>query len=283
MAHRLVVCPRVLDVRLNLLGVRGSTPAPGEEFARYGGNTACVAITATGASRPTLALDAGTGLRALSALLSPEPFVGTILLSHLHWDHMHGLPFFTAGDRDDAKVTLCVPAQGGRTGFDLLAQSMSPPAFPITPSDLIGRWTFTAIEPGKFSIEPFTVLAAEVRHRGGRTFGYRVSDGTSDIAYLPDHVADGEISAELDALVRGVDVLLHDAQFVEKERKLADAYGHSTINDAIGFADRLQVGRLVLFHHSPNRTDEQLDEIAAGLVSPCPVEIAREGRVIELA
>jgi ribonuclease BN (tRNA processing enzyme) len=211
-----------------------------------------------------------------------EPFDGTILLSHLHWDHMQGLPFFRAGDRDDSSVRMCVPAQDGLSGEQLLRQTMAPPAFPITPAGLRGSWKFAAIEPGTYQIESFTVTAAEVRHKGGRAFGYRVSDGITDVAYIPDHVARGEVTAGLEALVRGVGVLLHDAQFVEAERSLADAYGHSTIDDAVSLAVSLEVKRLVLFHHSPVRTDNQLDAIAEAVQAPIPVEVAREGAALEL-
>jgi ribonuclease BN (tRNA processing enzyme) len=159
---------------------------------------------------------------------------------------------------------------------------MAPPAFPITPAGLRGSWRFAAIEPGAYQIESFTVTAAEVRHKGGRAYGYRVSDGTTDVAYLPDHIARGEVTAGLESLVRGADVLLHDAQFVEAERSLADAYGHSTIGDAIELAVGLDVQRLVLFHHSPVRTDDQLDALAAEIAAPIPVEMAREGLVLDL-
>ena len=88
---------RIDGVRLYLCGVRGSTPAPGADFLRYGGHTSCVAIAHDDAARPTLVLDAGTGLRQVTPLLGGQPFDGTILLTHLHWDHVHGLPFFTGG------------------------------------------------------------------------------------------------------------------------------------------------------------------------------------------
>lgn len=269
-------------MRLNLLGVRGSTPVSGPEFNRYGGHTSCVAVTAAGDTRPTVALDAGTGLQSFTALMDGDPFDGTILLSHLHWDHMQGLPFFRAGDRDDSDVRMCVPAQDGLSGEQLLRQSMAPPAFPITPAGLRGRWQFAALEPGTYHIESFTVTAAEVRHKGGRAFGYRLSDGTTDVAYLPDHLARGEITEGLEALVRGVDLLLHDAQFVAAERSLADAYGHSTIDDALDLAVSLDVKHLVLFHHSPIRTDDQLDALLADLDTPIPVGMAYEGLVLDL-
>jgi phosphoribosyl 1,2-cyclic phosphodiesterase len=101
-------------VHIYLCGVRGSTPAPGAEFLRYGGQTSCVAIAHDGGAAPVLLLDAGTGLRRMTTLLGGQPFSGTILLTHLHWDHVHGLPFFRAGDRDDARVWLLLDQLGRR-------------------------------------------------------------------------------------------------------------------------------------------------------------------------
>jgi phosphoribosyl 1,2-cyclic phosphodiesterase len=269
-------------VRLILLGVRGSTPAPGAEFVRYGGHTSCVAVSRNGSDAPTLVLDAGTGLRSLTGMLDGAAFDGSILVSHLHWDHVQGLPFFVAGDRPDAKVDLYLPEQGGRSGRDLLAAHMSPPSFPITPEGLQGSWSFRAVEDGSREIAGFTVRATDVAHKGGRTFGYRVGNGTSSIAYVPDHVVSGGVEPAVLALVEGVDVLLHDAQFVESERALADAYGHSTVGDAVALAERSHVGHLVLFHHGPARTDDALDEIAASLSSSLRVTVAAQGTTIDL-
>ncbi len=265
-----------------MLGVRGSTPAPGADFVRYGGHTSCVGVSHRAGEAPALVLDAGTGLRNLSAHWSFRPFQGSILLSHLHWDHVQGIPFFVSGDNPDAKVQLFLPAQQGLSGEQLLAQSMAPPAFPITPGGLLGDWSFEALEPGVHSIEGYSVTAAEIRHKGGRTFGYRVSDGVVDVAYLPDHVAAGAVTDGLAALIRGVDLLIHDAQFLDPERALADAYGHSTVDDAIELARRLEARRLLLFHHGPGRTDTQLDAIDESLDAPFPVDVAREGAVIEV-
>jgi phosphoribosyl 1,2-cyclic phosphodiesterase len=269
-------------VRLILLGVRGSTPAPGAEFVRYGGHTSCVAVLPDGADVPTLVLDAGTGLRSLTPMLGGAAFHGSILVSHLHWDHVQGLPFFVAGDRPDSHVDLYVPEQGGRSGRDLLAAHMSPPSFPITPEGLQGEWSFRAVEDGGHEIAGFGVQAVDVAHKGGRTFGYRVGDGTSSIAYLPDHVVSGGVEPAVLALIEGVDVLLHDAQFVESERALADAYGHSTVADAVALAERCGVGHLVLFHHGPGRTDADLDAIAAGVDSSLRVTVAAQGAQIDL-
>ena len=276
-------------MKVQLLGVRGSTPAPGADFVRYGGHTSCVAITAEGGDRPTLVLDAGTGLRSLTALLDGAAFDGSIVLSHLHWDHMQGLPFFAAGDRDAARVDLYVPAQDDRSGRDLLAQSFAPPSFPITPEGLHGSWEFHALEPGTHKIQGMTVTAVEIEHKGGRTFRLRVEDEHGSLAYLPDHAPATATPAERDravALSRDVDVLLHGAPFDEPERATADAFGHATVDDAIAIAADAGVGHLVLVHHGPDRTDHALTDLVARACERAPVglaiEVGAEKMVVEL-
>ncbi len=272
-------------MRLEFLGVRGSTPAPGKDFVRYGGHTSSVAVCAQDADAPTLVLDAGTGLRALTARLRGRAYDGAILVSHLHWDHVQGLPFFGSGDRDDARVDLYLPSQGGRSGRDLLAQTMSPPAFPITPEGLHGRWTFHALADGVHAIEGFNVTAVDVEHKGGRTFGYRVADAVASMAYLPDHAPSAGRSAVLMRMLQGVDVLVHDAQFLEGERALAVEYGHATVEDAVALAVECGAGTLVLYHHSPARSDQALDEIgawAADLADGLPIVVARESAMLDV-
>ena len=272
-------------MKVQLLGVRGSTPAPGADFVRYGGHTSCVAITAEGGDRPSLVLDAGTGLRSLTAMLGGAAFDGSVVLSHLHWDHMQGLPFFAAGDRVDARVDLYVPAQDGRSGRDLLAQSLSPPAFPITPEGLRGAWAFHAMAPGPHEVEGLTVTAVEIAHKGGQTYGLRVDAPEGSVAYLPDHAPAASVSAELMAMLDGVDVLIHDAQFLEGERPVAVDYGHATVQDAVKLATDCRAGTIVLFHHSPARTDDALDAIGEWAVDLSPdvaVVVAREGMTLDV-
>ena len=139
-------------MRLTILGVRGSTARPGAQFVRYGGHTSCVRGDGGGGpTRPTLLLDAGTGLRASDGDARPAlPFTGSILLTHLHWDHVQGIPFFVAGDRPDARVNVFLPAAGRRSGRTCSRSRWSPPAFPIRPDGLLGAWAFHAIDAGPF-------------------------------------------------------------------------------------------------------------------------------------
>jgi phosphoribosyl 1,2-cyclic phosphodiesterase len=282
----------VLRVRATFCGVRGSTPAPGPEFVRVGGHTSCVALSVgDGAEPPRLLLDAGTGIRRVPALLGGGPFCGTILLTHLHWDHVQGIPFFPSGDRDDASVTLLMPGQGDPLA--VLSRAMSPPHFPITPDGLRGSWTFAGLEPGDHQIEGFRVTAAEVPHKGGRTFGYRVEHGGRSLAYLPDHgpLGCGEGPDGLGArhpaaltLAGGVDVLVHGAQFTLAERAMAADFGHATVDYAVALATEAGAGRLVLFHHSPARTDDQVDGIASALAATAsvPVTVAAETLTLDV-
>ena len=212
-----------------------------------------------------------------SLLLGSEPFRGSILLSHLHWDHVEGLPFCRAVDRDDARVDLHLPEQDGVSARDLLARTMSPPSFPIEPEGLLGRWRFLPAPEGPVSIEGFEVTAVEINHKGGRTLGYRVASAAGSFAYLPDHAPSRGMAPAVRNLIEGVDVLLHDAQFTESERRLADDYGHATVEETVALAGEAGVGQLVLFHHSPVRTDDQLDRILDGVDSPVPTVVAREG------
>ncbi len=276
-------------MRVQVCGVRGSTPAPGADFARYGGHTSCLALARDGQA-PSLVLDAGTGIRRVSALLDGAAFRGTILLGHLHWDHTQGLPFFAAGDHPDAEVSLLLPDQGDAVA--VLERAMSPPHFPIGPLGLRGRWRFGGLQPGAHRIEGFDVRALDIPHKGGRTFGYRVSDGTASMAYLSDHnpVSKGPGPEGLGpyheaalALARGVDLLVHDAQHTAAELPARAAFGHSAAEYAVGLAEAAGAGAVWLYHHDPGRTDDELDALVASLQHPTiGVSAAAEGTTLDL-
>ncbi|GAB1817170.1 MBL fold metallo-hydrolase [Herbidospora sp. RD11066] len=255
-------------MRLHFLGVRGSTPAPGAEFVRWGGHTSCVAVLPEGCAAPPLVLDAGTGIRNLA----PVPFRGVIALSHLHWDHVQGLPFSRAADHPEASLELVVP---GAEPLELLTRAFSPPHFPIEPHGLRGTVSVSA-SGGSRTFESFVLRQAEVTHKGGITVGTRVECDGVAVVYLPDHAPQlGSSAAE--ELCRGADLIVHDGQFLPGEQALADDYGHATVTDALSFAERCGVARLLLTHHAPNRTDDQLDAIAKEWPD---VLFAREGDVV---
>ena len=281
-------------MRVHLCGVRGSTPAVGAEFVRYGGHTSCLAVAHDGDAAPSLILDAGTGLRAASALLDGTAFIGTILLTHLHWDHVHGLPFFGAGDRDGSRVTLLLPQQqDGGAAVEVLARGMSPPHFPVGPTGLRGDWTFASLAPGEWHAEGFRVLAREVPHKGGRTFGFRVSDGSGTLAYLPDHCPTvfgpgpdgwGQYHDAALELAQAADVLLHDAQLLPGELAAQAQFGHAAADYAVELGRRAGVRAVALCHHAPGRTDDELDALAArlGAVPGVSVSVSAQGEVMEL-
>jgi phosphoribosyl 1,2-cyclic phosphodiesterase len=266
-----------MGLRLHFLGVRGSTPVSGPGFAQVGGHTSCIAVSAgadAGAGVPALVLDAGTGLQTIGSTLGDRPFDGWVLLTHLHWDHVQGLPFAPALDRDDSRVVLGQPAQGDPTR--VLGRAMSPPHFPITPAELRGDWTHVALEAGKHQLGPFEVLAVDVVHKGGRAFGYRVSFAGTSFAYVPD-----ALDANEDALLElatDVAVLVRGAPFVASESERAVAYGHGTVEAAAAIATRARAGCLVLTHHAPNRTDADVFAIAERLGAIA----ATEGMTLDL-
>lgn len=276
-------------MRVTFCGVRGSTCAPGIDFVRYGGHTSCVALAHDGGV-PTLVLDAGTGLRNLTRHLDDQPFRGTILLGHLHWDHTHGIPFFAAGNLQGSEVTVVMPAQGDPEA--VLERAFSPPHFPVTPAQLQGSWTVISHEPGGSEIEGFSVLAAEIPHKGGRTFGYRVTDGGRSLAYLSDHspIAAGAGPDGLGAyhesalaLAQNVDLLIHDAQHTAAEFGDRAFLGHSAVEYAVGLAEAAGARTVALFHHDPARTDDEVDALVVAHAGGT-VEVigAAEGLTIEL-
>lgn len=249
---------------------------------------------ASGSGAPRLVLDAGTGLPHVSTLLDGAPFRGTILLGHLHWDHTHGLPFFFSATRSDAEVTVLIPEQGDAEA--VLAAAMSPPHFPVRPSELDGNWKFAGIDTGWHEVEGMRILALELPHPGGRMFGYRLEDGGGIFTYVSDHSpiavgpgpeGFGEYHEDVMTLAQGADTLVHDAQYLASEFPALARFGHSAVDYAVGLAVAAGVRRLVLFHHAPGRTDEQLDRIleaarAAGARHGLVVEAAAEGMVLEV-
>jgi len=241
--------------------------------------------------RPSLVLDAGTGIRRVSGLLGEQPFAGSILLGHLHWDHTMGLPFFASADRPEARTDLYMPAQGDAE--EVLRRIMSPPHFPITPAQLRGTWRFLGLEPDTpCDIEGFSVVAREIPHKGGRTFGFRVSDATASVTYMSDHCPTalgpgpdglGEYHEAAMSLAGACDLLIHDAQYLDEELPARASFGHASSGYALRLAEHAGARRLLLYHHDPPRTDDDIDALVASLAGEAVwVDGAVEGMVIDL-
>lgn len=280
-------------MQVHFCGVRGSLPAAGKDFVRYGGHTSCLALVPGGASAPTLLLDAGTGLLQAPSLLNGAAYEGALLLTHLHWDHVVGLPFFAAAEREGTRVDVLLPEQeNGADAATALGGLMSPPYFPIGPREMCGRWTFSTLPSGEREVEGFAVLAREIPHKGGRTYGYRVSCQGATIAYMPDHNPTalgpgedglGEYHAAALELARDADVLVHDAQLLPEELPAEARFGHAAADYAVALAERAGARAVALFHHRLDRTDDELDELAARLAGRSPaVSVAAEGVVLHL-
>ena len=280
-------------MRLTFCGVRGSMPAPGAAFLRYGGHTSCVAVSRDGRS-PDLLLDAGTGMVNVAPLLGGRPYAGSVLVGHLHWDHTQGMPFFAGGFPDDARVDVLIPEQG-ESAEAVLERSFSPPHFPIVPAQLGPGWSFGGLAEGWHDVEGYAVLAREIPHKGGRTYGYRVEAEDASVAYLSDHSPTsvgpgpdglGERHEALLELARGVDVLVHDAQHLAEQFPGVGFLGHASVEFCVEVAREAGVRTLVLFHHAPSRTDDDVDAVLelarARAGDDLEVLAAHEGLVLDL-
>ncbi len=247
-------------------GVRGSTPCCCERTRGFGGNTSCVLVEIP--DHDPILLDCGTGLRYLGQELAADPrrggapFRGTALVTHLHWDHVQGLPFFVPMLREGAALTLVGPEQVGASLANELRSFIRPPLFPVNLDDLPGEVTIREQSSGSFQLGSATVTIGLVPH-SGNTNGYRIDVGNASVAYIPDHqqpeldsttVADSVLE-----LCAGVDLLIHDAQYDDDEFGMKSDWGHSTAGYALEVARQSGAKRLVLFHHDPSHDDEWID------------------------
>jgi phosphoribosyl 1,2-cyclic phosphodiesterase len=279
-------------MRLTIWGCRGSVPTPGPDTFRYGGNTSCVEVSLDDGT--ILVLDAGTGIRALGFdLLERGARRVHLLLTHLHLDHLEGLRFFAP--LWDERVTLDVwgPPSPVSSLQERIARSFSPPLFPIDLREVPAQVTFHDVPREPWTVDGTRLVADLVAHPGP-TVGFRIETATSSFAYLPDHepalagIADRSRDWISGAVIaEDVDLLLHDAQYFEDEYEERIGWGHSSVADAVAFAEVVGARRLVLFHHEPLHTDGSLERLEARARSLADGNedwsaLAREGMVIEL-
>jgi phosphoribosyl 1,2-cyclic phosphodiesterase len=252
-------------VRVTFWGTRGSIATPGADTERYGGDTSCVSIDG-GEPDHVLVLDAGSGIRRLGLALDPRVKRIDLLLSHLHLDHIVGLGFFAPLFRPDLAITIWGP-RSTTSLLDRLGRYLSPPLFPVRLRDLQSTYELRDVPRGAFAAGPLTITAEAVIHPDPAV-GYRISDGARCVAYLPDHEPALGPDFPSDpawtsgaAIADGSDILIHDAQYTAEEYRDRVGWGHSSVDDAVAFADLVGARRLALFHHDPSRSDEQVDAL----------------------
>jgi phosphoribosyl 1,2-cyclic phosphodiesterase len=274
-------------------GCRGSLPTPGAETVRYGGNTSCVEIRID--EHVALILDAGTGIKRLGDGLETTTPVH-VLLTHLHFDHLEGLRFFAPLWREGAEVHVWGPPSPVHSLRERIARAFSPPLFPIDLSDIPAELVLHDVPEETWEIGEVRISALPVSHPD-TTVGYRLELDGRSLAFIPDH--EPVLGVELAtlgpewisgfSLAAGADVLVHDCQFTEEEYPDRVGWGHSSVAHAVGFARRAGVGRLVLFHHDPDRSDAGVDRLTQRAVElwdgngDAPPLAAREGMTIEIA
>lgn len=266
--------------RVTFWGVRGSVPSPGPETVFYGGNTSCVEVRADG---EIIILDAGTGIRPLGNALLKEfgdkPLKITLLVSHTHWDHIQGFPFFAPGYNPRNEVTI-LAFEGPRKGLEAtLSVQMESPFFPISMQQMPGNIRFEELHNHEFYVGNVRVNSMFMNHPG-ICAGYRLFTSGGSIAYFPDNellsttradqmgqdtvVFSRREDKKIEEFIRGADVVISDAQYDAEEYKSHIGWGHSCVDDVVDMAMRAGVKELYLFHHDPDHDDDRIAQMLAG-------------------
>lgn len=271
---------------MHIWGARGSLPAPGPHTIRYGGNTSCISISLDKSS--TLVLDAGTGLAAMGQHAPRAPHTYYLLVSHVHWDHIQGLPLFAPLMCPRNRIVFLTEpdpdmGQQAMSQFDGLR-------FPLCREDIEAD---VRIDPRPvdhiLSGLGIYVSWMQMNHTGTCT-GFRIKGPSRSLVYMTDNELgndyEGAAFSRFVAFAGGSDVLIHDAQFVEDERECRTGWGHSFLPDVCELAQRAQVGRLILFHHDYSRSDADIDRLchkaSSTLMPTTACSAAREGMTFDI-
>jgi phosphoribosyl 1,2-cyclic phosphodiesterase len=276
-----------MTLHLRFWGTRGSIPSPGPLTTRYGGNTPCVEVRTS--TDWLIILDAGTGLRelgrSLTAHANGRPIAGDIFLTHAHWDHIQGIPFFAPIFQAGNHFTIW-GSRALETSIDrVVRDQMSPVVFPVSFEELSARIDFCELAEGRRSGNGYQVTSFGVRHPGG-ALGYRFEDasgtsGKTGFVYISDNELGpgGKYDTptgwqdRLVTFIRGARVLVHDTMYTAEEVERHRGWGHSTYEEAVGLALAAGVEELVLFHHKPERSDDELDRC----ITACRAQVEQRG------
>jgi len=283
---------RAGDARHTLIlrcwGTRGSIPSPGPRTARYGGNTTCIEVR-LGDLR--LIFDAGSGIRRLGLdLLENGGEYHHIFLTHFHWDHIQGFPFFPPLYQPDIDLKVVGPKQNNIDVRSLFAGQMGPIYFPVPFSKVAAKMSFEHLNEGTFEVNGVRLHTMRVKHPS-YAVGYRIEAAGKVACFIPDNEVDGEGYEVVDGwrerlvdFIRGADLLIHDSMYTDEEYPSRVGWGHSTFGQSVRLAEEGGVKKLLFFHHDPERSDEDLDGIVSRIRSDaaargCPVllEAAAEG------
>jgi phosphoribosyl 1,2-cyclic phosphodiesterase len=256
-------------MRVTFWGTRGSVPTPGPATVRYGGNTSCVEVAT--AAGTCLILDSGTGIRELGLHLArqEEPISAHLLLGHTHWDHISGFPFFSPAFEPGNRLSIYGAGDPERSLHDVLAGQMHSSYFPVPLSDLGADITFCELGEGRLRIDDATLQTHYLNHTS-LCIGYRIEADGASVAYVTDHepyaaAAEGLTGADLGLIdfVRGVDLLIQDAQYTSEEYTARRGWGHGNTDYVVDIAVAAGVRRVALFHHEPTHTDADVDRMQA--------------------
>ena len=251
---------------MRFFGVRGSCPCSSPAHLRYGGNTSCVLVEPD--HGPGLILDLGTGLRPLGDVLEAagDSSPVTALLSHLHWDHMIGLPFFAPVLRPGSTMDVYGPPQQRGSLHQVVDQVVQPPFFPVQVQQLHGSITFHEVVDDKLLLGDCVVVVRQVPHLG-TSLGFRVEADGAAVAYVSDHQAPGDLAHVEPGVLElcdGADLVIHDAQYSDEEFAAKPDWGHSTVGYAVHVAAEAGARELALFHHDPSHLDDDIDRLVEG-------------------
>jgi len=284
---------------LKFWGVRGSIPTPGPTTIRYGGNTSCLEIRD---KQHLFILDAGSGIRDLGNELLKEQtsITGHIFISHMHWDHIQGIPFFAPAFIPGNRFTFYGAEDVDKNLQKIISGQMDPSYFPIELNDMGAKLTFSALHEGRFEIDSISVETIFVNHPGN-ALGYKFHIHNKTIIYISDNepftmVPESETedyvgedgNEKLQKFISGAHILIHDAQYTPEEYQKHITWGHSPYSYPVNLAVEGGVQQLILFHHDPLHNDDKVDAILAAarklaLDKGSSLEIlaAREGLTLE--